>query len=169
MKRSKNAVLILHNIRSKLNVGSIFRTADALRITKIYLTGYTPAPVDRFDRVVQEISKSALGAEKNIPWEKKKDPFAIIKKLKNEGYYVIAIEQSQKSIDYKKIKPKFPTAFIFGNEVIGISPALLSPADVIAEIPMQGELSRNRSADGRKESLNVSVTAGIALFRILGR
>ena len=169
MKRSKNAVLILHNIRSKLNVGSIFRTADALGITKIYLTGYTPAPMDRFDRVVQEISKSALGAEKNIPWEKKKDPFSIIKKLKDEGFYIIAIEQSQKSIDYKKIKSKFPTAFILGNEVAGISPALLSTADVIAEIPMQEELSRNRSADGRKESLNVSVSAGIALFRMLGR
>jgi len=151
--------LILHDIRSKQNVGSIFRTADAIGITKIYLTGYTPAPLDRFDRPVQEIAKAALGAEKNIPWEKKKDIRTLLKNLKEQGYTTLAIEQSPKSVDYKKIKPTFPFVCILGNEVTGISQALLDTADYIVEIPMKG----------KKESLNVSVTAGIALFRLLDK
>jgi tRNA G18 (ribose-2'-O)-methylase SpoU len=134
----KETILILHDIRSKINVGSIFRTADAVGVTKIYLTGYTPAPTDRFGRPVQEIAKSALGAELTIPWEKKKDPKSVLKKLKAENFSIIAVEQSKKSVDYKKVKPKFPAAFIFGNEVLGVSDSLLKLSDTIAEIPMKG-------------------------------
>ena len=158
MKVKKEVVLILHDIRSKINVGSIFRTADAVGVTKIYLTGYTPAPLDRFHREVKEISKSALGAEKTVAWEKKRDVNAVIKNLKANGFSIIAVEQSENAVDYKKIKPKFPVAFIFGNEVTGIKESLLHSADAIAQIPMKGE----------KESLNVAVSLGIALFRILG-
>ncbi len=154
----KETILILHDIRSKINVGSIFRTADAVGVTKIYLTGYTPAPTDRFGRPVQEIAKSALGAELTIPWEKKKDPKSVIKNLKAENFSIIAVEQSKKSVDYKKIKPQFSVAFIFGNEVLGVPDSLLKLSDTIAEIPMKGD----------KESLNVAVSVGVALFRILG-
>ncbi|MCK5285648.1 MAG: TrmH family RNA methyltransferase [Candidatus Pacebacteria bacterium] len=149
--------LILHNIRSAQNVGSIFRTADACGISKIFLSGYTPKPIDRFGREVSAISKTALGAEKDIEWEYFSQPNKIIDKLKKEGVEIIGIEQDKKSIDYKKIKIKKSTAFIVGNEVKGISKQLLQKCDKIAEIPMKGN----------KESLNVSVTTGIALFRIL--
>ena len=151
------AVLILQDIRREHNVGSIFRTADAVGVSKIYLTGYTPAPLDRFGREAGTIAKTALGAEKNISWESKKSPNALLLKLKKQGFQIVAIEQSEKSVDYKKVKGGKKLAFLLGNEVLGISPSLLRRADVIAEIPMRG----------KKESLNVSVSAGIALFRIL--
>ncbi len=149
--------LILHNIRSAYNIGSIFRTADACGISKIFLTGYSPRPLDKFGRATTSISKTALGAEKNIPWEYFSQPSFVIKKLKKDGTQVVAIEQSENSVDYKKMKIEQPTAFLFGNEVRGISKSLLKQCDIVAEIPMRG----------KKESLNVSVTAGIALFRIL--
>ncbi|TSD03156.1 MAG: tRNA/rRNA methyltransferase SpoU [Parcubacteria group bacterium Athens0714_16] len=150
--------LILHDIRSNHNVGSIFRTADAVGVSKIFLTGYTPAPVDRFGRDVNEISKTALGAEKNIEWKKVKSISTLIKKLKKDDFLIIGVEQSKKSVDYKKIKTNSSTVFIFGNEVKGISKSILDKCDVITEIPMKG----------KKESLNVSVSAGVVLFRILG-
>ncbi len=152
------SVLILHNIRSTHNVGSIFRTADAAGISEIFLTGYTPRPIDNFGKERKDIAKTALGAEKSIPWQYAKTPSGFIKKLKKEGYSLVAIEQSSRSIDYKKIKIKYPVAILLGNEVKGLSPALLKACDQVAEIPMRGE----------KESLNVSVAAGVALFRILG-
>jgi len=158
MQKQKEAILILHNVRSKINVGSIFRTADAVGITKIYLTGYTPAPLDRFGRVVKEIAKSALGAEKTVSWEKTQNIKKVLVDLKKKKFQIIAVEQSKKSIDYKKVKIKFLVAFIFGNEVTGISEEILKSADVIVEIPMKGD----------KESLNVAVSVGVALFRILG-
>lgn len=156
-KTKKEAYLILHNVRSKHNVGSILRTADASGIGKVFLTGYTPAPVDRFGRKVKEISKSALGAENFVLWEKTKDLNRIIKKLKGEGVVLVAIEQSPNSVNYRKIKIKKPCAFIFGNETSGLSAQLLKRADLIAEIGMRG----------KKESLNISVAVGIALFQIL--
>jgi 23S rRNA (guanosine2251-2'-O)-methyltransferase len=151
-------ILILDNIRSTHNVGAIFRTADAVGISKIYLVGITPAPVDRFNRPRADIAKSALGAEKTVPWQQVKTIAPLITKLKKEGYQIVAIEQSENSVDYKKIKVQKNTAFILGNEVSGIAKAVLKKCDVVAEIPMKG----------KKESLNVSVTAGIALFRMLG-
>ncbi len=152
-----NNRLVLHNIRSAQNVGAIFRTAEAAGIEKIYLTGYTPRPLDRFGRDQKSIAKSALGAEKIIPWEEAKTISSVLKKLKTENFQVIAIEQSEKSIDYKKVKTKNKNVFILGNEVKGVSKQTLDKCDVVAEIPMSG----------KKESLNVSVSGGIALFRIL--
>lgn len=154
----KERVIILPEIRSALNVGSIFRTADACGVGKIYLVGYTPAPRDSFGRVNKEIAKTALGAEQNIPWEKAGNISKLITRLKKDGFYIIAVEQSPNSVDYKQIKPKEKTAFIFGNEVSGLAKSILVKCDVIAEIPMRGE----------KESLNVAVSVGIALYRILG-
>jgi tRNA G18 (ribose-2'-O)-methylase SpoU len=149
--------VLLHNIRSTHNVGSIFRTADALGVEKIYISGYTPAPIDRFGRECKDIAKVALGAEKNISWENILNPQDLILKLKKQNYQVIALEQSSNSIDYKKVKVKYPVLFIVGNEVEGINKDLFSLADIVAEIPMKG----------KKESLNVSVAFGVALFMVL--
>ncbi len=135
----------------------MFRTADASGVTKIFLTGYTPRPVDRFNRPVKEILKTALGAEKNIPWEHKPDTLEVIKDLKKKKVEIIALEQSPKALDYKKVKAKNDIALVVGNEVLGLSKEILAIADIIAEIPM----------NGGKESLNVSVALGVALFRIL--
>ena len=155
----KDTVLILHNIRSVHNVGSIFRTADAAGVSKIYLTGYTPAPLDRFGRKRKDFHKTALGAEDFVPWEQVKSPQALLKRLEEGRFHIVAVEQSPKAIDYKKIKPRFPLAVLFGNEKRGVSSRLLALCDTVAEIPMRG----------KKESLNVSVAAGVFLFHVLGR
>ena len=146
--------LILPDIRSTYNVGAIFRTADAIGVSKIYLVGITPAPVDKFGRPRNDIAKSALGAEKTIPWVSVLNILPLITKLKKEGFQIIAVEQSDTSIDYKKIKPGKKVAVILGNEVKGVSEKVLKKCDAVVEIPMRGE----------KESLNVSVSCGIALF-----
>ena len=150
-------ILIFHNIRSVENVGAMFRTADAAGVDKIYLTGYTPAPLDRFGRKRRDLAKSALGAEEFVLWESKKSLSALMHSLRREKYLIIAIEQDKNSIDYKKVKPKAKNAFIVGAEVEGLSQNILRKCDIIAEIPMRGS----------KESLNVSVALGITLFRIL--
>jgi len=156
-------VVILDNIRSVYNVGSIFRTADALGVDKIYLCGCTPTPIDRFGRARKDLAKVALGAEKDIVWEYVKETKDIIKKLKKDlpaqagGFQIIAVEQDKKSINFKKIVAKYPVAIVMGNEVGGIDKKTLDLCDLIAEIPMVGN----------KESLNVSVSFGIAGYQIL--
>ena len=156
MKKEK--VLILNDIRSVENVGAIFRTADAFGIDKVYLSGYTPTPLDRFGRNRNDFHKSALGAEDYVKWEYKKSLTAILSKLKKEGYFIIGVEQAQNSIDFRKLKislkDKNKCAFMMGNEVLGISKSILKKCDLIVEIPMQGQ----------KESLNVSVAYGIVFF-----
>lgn len=147
--------VILDNIRSVHNVGSIFRTCDAAGVAKLYLCGLTPTPVDRFGRVRKDMAKVALGAEKNVVWEYADNTQDIIEKLKKDGVVIVAVEQDKKSIEYKKLSTKKPTAFVFGGEVAGISKETLKMCDEIIEIPMHG----------KKESLNVSVTVGIILFR----
>ena len=149
--------IILHNIRSAYNVGSILRTADAIGISKVYMTGYTPSPLDDFGKKRKDISKVALGAEDSLEWEYNSNISNLLKKLKKEKVQIIAIEQSEKAIDYKKVKCNLSCVFIFGNEVKGLSQSILDKADIVAQIPMKGE----------KESLNVAVSAGVALFRIL--
>ena len=146
-------IVILHNIRSSLNVGSIFRTADGAGVKQIYLTGYTPAPLDRFGRNDARIAKTALGAESSILW-KQGDISETIKSLKKDGHCIIAVEQDLRSKSYKTLSPKNKIAFIFGNEVSGIEKDVLELCDEIIEIPMYG----------KKESLNVGVAVGIILF-----
>jgi tRNA G18 (ribose-2'-O)-methylase SpoU len=158
MKNQEN-ILIIHNVRSVQNVGAMFRTADAVGIDKIYLTGYTPTPLDRFGRKRGDLVKSALGAEEFVSWEQKKNISSLLLKLKQEKFLIIGIEQDKKSVDYKKVKLTSRNAFIVGAEVTGIPKNILQKCDIIAEIPMQG----------KKESLNVSVACGIALFGILKR
>lgn len=157
-KNQKEVAVLLHDIRSTYNVGSIFRTSDALGINKIYLSGYTPTPIDKYGRARKDIGKVALGAEKTISWEYQEDPRKIIKNLKNDGFQVVCVEQDEKSVDYKKLKVKEKVLFVMGNEVLGVDKKILELCDDVVEIPMKGE----------KESLNVSVAYGVALFRILG-
>ncbi len=152
--------LILWNIRSAHNVGSIFRTADAAGVTHIYLVGYTPAPIDQFKRPRKDIAKVALGAEKTIPWTSHETIGPVIYELKRTGARIIALEQSDASIDYRYFNAdeyeSVPKALILGEEVKGLPEDVLKHADVCLELPMAG----------KKESLNVSVAAGIALYKI---
>ncbi len=157
MKIQPCAYLILHNIRSSENVGSIFRTADAVGILKIFLTGITPSPVDRFGRMNRKIAKSALGAEHTMPFEKYPQIGKVLENLKRQNFQIVAIEQSVNSIDYKTVKIKSKVAFVLGSEVGGLSDSVLNKSDAVVEIPMAG----------KKESLNVSVAAGVAIFRML--
>jgi tRNA G18 (ribose-2'-O)-methylase SpoU len=154
-------IVILHNIRSTHNVGSIFRTADAVGVEKIYLCGITPAPRDRFGRVNEKIGKVALGAENFIPWEKVGEASGLIKKLKKEGYKILAVEQSSRSVPYQKIKltkkDLAKTVLILGNEIKGLPPSILRRVDKILEISMRG----------KKESLNVAVAFGIVAFNLI--
>ena len=121
----KDVNVMLLDIRSVYNVGAIFRTADALGIGKIFLAGITPTPLDRFERVRKDLAKSALGAEKSVPWEQVVNAVLAIRKMKKEGFEIIAIEQAENSMDYKKIKINKPTLFIVGNEVGGIPKNIL--------------------------------------------
>jgi len=150
-------VAILHNIRSLHNVGSMFRTADGAGISKLYLTGYTGCPPRA------EITKTALGADKFVSWEKHGHIGKLIDKLKGEGYMVAAIENPRSNSafnvpikKYSRLQTKKPLAFILGNEVKGLSVNILKKADVILEIPMRGQ----------KESLNVSVAFGIIAYQL---
>ncbi|MCX6755814.1 MAG: TrmH family RNA methyltransferase [Candidatus Nomurabacteria bacterium] len=159
MKSSKKEyILILPDIRSALNVGAIFRTADAVGITRIFLVGVTPCPTDKFGRIQKDIAKAALGAETWIPWEYKKEIIPLLKKLKKDGATIVAIEQDKNSINYKKVKKTDNMVFFVGEETAGLPDKIKNLADIIAEIPMSG----------KKESLNVSVATGVALFQILG-
>ena len=149
--RRNSLVVICHNIRSAYNVGSIFRTADGAGAAKIFLTGYTPAPPH------PGISKTALGAEKCVGWEKISKLDALFKKLKKKKFRIVALEQSEKSVDYNFFCSSGKVALVLGNEVRGLSRAVLNKSDRIIEIPMRGE----------KESLNVAVAFGIAAYSII--
>ena len=146
----KELYVVLDNVRSRENVGSIFRTADAVGVSKIYLCGITPMPPH------EKISKTALGAEKWIPWEYHKNTWRLLEKLKKDRINIVALENGEGSIDLFKFKPKFPLALVVGNEVKGLSPRILKYAQKKAAIPMHG----------RKESLNVAVALGIAVYAI---
>lgn len=150
--------LILDNIRSVHNAGSIFRTAETVGIGRVYCCGTTPAPLDRFKRKRKDFSKVSLGAEEMLAWEQVENVASLVKQLKKEGFKVIAVEQSPCSVDYKNVALPDKAVVVLGNEVDGISKEVLDVADIVAEIPMKG----------KKESLNVSVAAGVVLFRILG-
>ena len=158
VKNQLELSLILHNLRSAHNVGAIFRTAEAAGIEKIFLTGYTPAPIDKFSKVNKEISKTALGAEKLIAWKKEASFPRLIKKLKSGRVKIVALEQAKNSVDYKKFKLVGGAALVLGNEVTGLDQEVLKLCDAVIEIPLRGQ----------KESLNVATAAGVAIFRLLG-
>jgi tRNA G18 (ribose-2'-O)-methylase SpoU len=153
----KEMRLILDNIRSVHNAGSIFRTSETAGVNAVYCLGTTPVPVDRFGQKRKDFAKVALGAEDLVKWEYYKTGTPLIKKLKKEGFKIIALEQAENSIDYRKIKNAGKIALIVGNEVGGVSKSLLKLVDEIAEIPMKG----------KKESLNVAVATGIMVFGMI--
>lgn len=146
-------VLILHNIRSLFNVGSIFRTADALAVKKIYLTGITPSPIDIFGRLRKDFNKVALNSLSNILWESKIRISDVFKILRKEKFKIFAVEQAKNSIYYYeyKIKKEKKIALVLGNEVKGLNKKILEKVDKILEIPMLG----------LKESLNVSISFSV--------
>lgn len=153
MPRMKRYV-VLHNIRSAHNVGSVFRTADGAGVFKVYLSGYTPAPLDRFGRVREEIKKTSLGATDIVPYEVWEDGVRLVAHLKEKGIDVVAVEQTRDAVAYDTHPIHTDVAFVFGNEVTGIDAEMLSQCDTHIHIPMMG----------KKESLNVSVCAGVILF-----
>lgn len=152
-----DAIVVLENVRSAHNVGAIFRTAEAIGVRKIILVGYTPTPIDRYGRVQPDIKKTALGADGMIPWEHKETIDEVIENCRKEGVRVIAVERTDGAIDYKAATLGERAAFIFGNEVDGVSRTAIDCADQVVSLPMRG----------KKESLNVSTTVGIVLYRLL--
>lgn len=169
----KEFVVILHNIRSLHNVGSIFRTADAAGVSKLYLCGITPTPLNVLGRPEEKLAKVALGAEKNIPWEKLPSAAKAISRLKKDGFKILALEQAKNSLPYDKFKVGRgeKIALMVGEEVRGISPALLKKCDAVLEIPMRGAMVQQAHHPKKiklgKESLNVSVAFGIAAFELM--
>jgi len=162
MKRE--VYLILDNIRSRENVGSIFRTADAVGVSKIFLCGITPRPfrslgVGGRPEYDPKISKTALGAETYVPWEYYTQTWKVLRKLKVESgkLKVVGLEQAKNSQNIFQYKPQFPLALVVGNEVRGISSRILKYCDETVQIPMLG----------KKESLNVSVATGVALYTLM--
>ena len=146
--------LLLENIRSAYNVGAIFRTADASGVDKIFLIGHTPTPIDRFGRVQTEIHKTSLGASDFIAWEHADTATELLEQLQSDGVQVAAVEQTPQAILITNFTEPESVVYVLGNEVTGVSPEVLALADIIIELPMLGQ----------KESLNVSVTAGIVLY-----
>ncbi len=132
----------------------MFRTADGAGVNKIYLSGYTPRPIDRFGRTQGEIEKTSLGASLTVLWEDIVSLSELIKKLQSEGVTVVALEQTEKSVPLATLPQYEDVAFIVGNEVAGVEEEALALVDIIVDIPMLGE----------KESLNVSVATGIILY-----
>lgn len=156
-------------------MGSIFRTADAAGIEKIYLCGITPAPVDAFGGPKSQLAKVSLGAEKLVAWERRKSAAILINKLKQQGYKILSIEQSRKSTPYYKFTAprdsKRKLALVLGSEVKGLPQGILNRCDKILEIPMKGKMIRQslhpKNKGKGKESLNVTVAFGIVAYSLL--
>jgi tRNA G18 (ribose-2'-O)-methylase SpoU len=143
-------IIILDNIRSLNNIGSVFRTADAFLIEKIYLCGITAKPPHK------DIQKTALGATDSVAWEYAKDTLTLVNKLQSEGVFVASIEQAELSVDLQdfSLQAAQKYALVFGNEVKGVQQEVVSESDVVIEIPQYGT----------KHSLNISVSAGVVIW-----
>jgi len=151
MSKSRPEIyLIAQNIRSLFNVGALFRCADVFGVSRVYLCGYTGCPPR------PEITKTALGAETWITWERWAQTHLLLKQLRRQGMCVVVLETGSRSKPLPALKPTFPLALVVGNEVTGVSPAVRRLADEVVEIPMLGQ----------KESLNVAVAAGITLYQL---
>ena len=145
--------ILVEDVRSVHNVGSIFRTADSFGAEKIYLSGITAYPPR------DDLHKTALGAEESVDWEYVKDPIALVKEIKSQGISLLLVEQTKNSQDIFNSDIQFPVCFIVGNEVHGVSEELSALCDIHLEIPM----------NGIKQSLNVSVATGIVGYELLRR
>ena len=142
--------LLAHNIRSLWNVGSFFRTGDAFAVEHLYLTGYTGHPPRK------EITKTALGAEEFVSWEHRKDPIPLLQQLKEDGWQIVALELLPNATPLTKFQPQKKTCLIIGHELDGVPENILSLCNATVKIPMLG----------KKESLNVAVATGIALYAL---
>lgn len=146
-------VAVLDNIRSLHNVGAIFRTADAAGVDKLYLCGMSGTPPR------PEIRKAALGAEEVVAWEYFKHTHAALQQLKSAGYFLLALESTPASVDYRRAVYQFPLALVVGHEFSGIAPEILALCDATMALPMRGV----------KVSLNVAVAFGVAAYEIANR
>ena len=154
-QEKNNFVIVLDNIRSMNNVGSAFRTCDAFAAFKLYLTGITATPTHR------EITKTAIGAQDSVDWEHVEETAVLLDQLKTEGYKIAAIEQTDASISLLEFQPEADDkyAFVFGNEVFGVSDEALEKVDIALEIPQYGT----------KHSLNISVCCGIISWDFIAK
>lgn len=157
-------VLIAENVRSAHNVGSLLRTADGLGVSHVYLVGYTPHPPSAHDkrlpheqaRALSQISKTSLGSEKTVSWSHETEMESLLLRLKNEGYGLVGLEQTDKSVPLHEYKPPPKVSLVVGNEIEGISGQTLMLCDALLEIPMHGT----------KESFNVAIASAIALYSL---
>ncbi len=155
--------VFLDNVRSVHNVGSIFRTADGAGVERIYTGGVTPGPFDRFGAVRPDFAKVALGAERMVVWERAVDMLGTVDRLRREGWFILALEQSERSVPYTEASALIRRAgsdkilLILGSETEGVAVSLLEAADASIEIPMRGS----------KESLNVAVAFGIVVYSLI--
>ncbi|MDX1530812.1 MAG: RNA methyltransferase [Rhodothermales bacterium] len=147
-------VLVLDNIRSAHNVGSMFRTADAVRAERVICCGYTPTPDHR------AVAKTALGAEQTVPWSAEEDVTALLDRLRAAGHTLAALEQTDRPTPLRAVQAEhFPLALVLGNEVEGVQQAVLDRCDLALEIPQYGA----------KHSLNVAVAFGVAAYALVER
>jgi tRNA G18 (ribose-2'-O)-methylase SpoU len=151
--KKRRIQFLAHNVRSLWNVGSFFRTCDAMNVEKIYLTGYTGVPPRK------EITKTAIGAESYVPWEHYENPMEILQSLKKDGWKIVALELAKDAVDIAEYDPPQKICLVVGHELTGVPDDVLSISDDVVFIPMLGT----------KESLNVAVASGIALYHIRSR
>jgi 23S rRNA (guanosine2251-2'-O)-methyltransferase len=153
-----NCILVLHDIRSVHNAGSIFRSADGAGVSRIILSGYTAGPIDHVGRSRPDFLKVSLGAEASVPWERSEAVLSdLVSRLRREGYTIAALERTEGAQDIFSYEAPEKLALFLGNEVDGVPSEVLSEASVTLAIPMRGV----------KESLNVSVATGVALYALL--
>lgn len=143
--------VIVENVRSLFNVGAIFRAADGVKAQRIFLTGFTGYPPR------PEIEKVALGADRAVPWTRCAEARSVICDLRQEGVQVLALERTERSVDFQAYPYSFPVAVVVGHEVAGVASETLSACDACVHIPMYGT----------KRSLNVSVACGVLLYEVL--
>ena len=144
----REVIVILDSIRSALNVGAIFRTSDGAGVKKLYLTGITPYPPH------PKVLKTALGADEYVEFEHNKNVSEVIDKLKKEGYSIISLEEHKDAKGFFEVELPKKCAFVFGNEITGVSNDVIAKSDMLLMLPM----------NGKKNSLNVATTIGIVLY-----
>jgi 23S rRNA (guanosine2251-2'-O)-methyltransferase len=154
--RRQRIVVVLDNIRSLYNTGSILRTADAAGVERVVLCGITPRP-DQGSRQRRAIAKTALGAEDSVAWEYQADVAMALRTLAADGYHIAIVETSADAIDLFTWTPQWPLCLVFGHERDGVSPDLTAHVDSVIRIPMLGQ----------KRSLNVATAAGVVLYELL--
>ncbi len=152
----QRVIVLLDNIRSLYNTGSILRTADASGVDRVVLCGITPRP-DQGGRQRRAIAKTALGAEESVRWEYEPEAHAALRALALEGYHTVAVETSPDAVNLFEWTPRWPVCLVFGHEVDGVSSTLAAHVDTMIRIPMLGQ----------KHSLNVATAAGVVLYELL--